>query len=379
MEAAAEKVFYSRALFRLPPEERERERSRDIPYVCSLNALSRFFFETGTRQGWIKDDGRERKEERAVVLAVSGGGDSMALLWLFRTFYEGKIIVAHLEHGIRGEESQEDARFVQEAAQRWGLESEVRHIRVPRLLERGESLETGARRLRHAFLESVAKERGAWGVALGHNKEDWAETVLFNLLRGAGVRGVAGIPERRGIFFRPLLNCSRDFLRAILYCRGIPWREDRSNASDAHTRNFLRNKLIPLIEKELNAKAVDHLVAFAEEMGYYRREEEIGGAALLEAVSAPESDEKDGFSVSVDREKTRALSSRERVLLVRAMGRRLGIATLSRERGEKLAFLMEGKWRFEFQWGGGISVLGSRDRISWVRHGSRESSGEIGE
>jgi tRNA(Ile)-lysidine synthase len=293
----------------------------------------------------------------------------MALLWLFRTFYEGKIIVAHLEHGIRGEASQEDASFVQEAAQCWGLESEVRHVDVPGLLERGESLEMGARRLRHAFLESVARKRGAWGVALGHNKEDVAETVLFNLLRGAGVRGVAGIPEQRGIFFRPLLHCSRDFLRAILRCRGISWREDQSNANEVHTRNFLRNQLIPLVEKKLNAKAVDHLVAFAEEMGYYRREEESYGTALLEAVIVCDTHKKTGNdekSGNLDREKVRALSLRERVLLVRAMGRRLEIPTLSRERGEKLAFLMGGKKRFEFQWNGRLSVLGSRDRINWV-------------
>jgi tRNA(Ile)-lysidine synthase len=302
----------------------------------------------------------------------------MALLWLFRTFYEGKIVVAHLEHGIRGEESEEDARFVRETARRWGLESEVRRVDVPGLLRKGESLETGARRMRYAFLESVAKERGAWGVALGHNKEDAAETVLFNLLRGAGVRGVAGIPERRGIFFRPLLRCSGNFLRALLRCRRIPWREDRSNADDVHTRNFLRNQLMPLVDKKLNAKTVDHLVAFAEEIGYYRREEESRGAALLEAFTFKAdggswNDEENG---SVDREKAQALSLRERLLLVRAMGRRLEIPVLSRERSEKLAFLMAGKKRFEFQWCGSVSVLGSRDRITWVRREGRELIGE---
>ncbi|MDR2136817.1 MAG: tRNA lysidine(34) synthetase TilS [Synergistaceae bacterium] len=344
-----------------------------------MSALSRIFFEAGIRQGWLKKDesGESvRRREGPVVLAVSGGGDSMALLWLFRTFYEGEIIVAHLEHGIRGEESEEDMRFVQETARRWGLESEVRRVDVPGLLEKGESLETGARRMRYAFLESVAKERGAWGVALGHNKEDAAETVLFNLLRGAGVRGVAGMPERRGIFFRPLLRCSRDFLRAILRYRGIPWREDRTNADDAYTRNFLRNQLIPLVERKLNAKVIDHLVAFAEEMGYYRQEEESRGAALLETLKTDSGSWDNGKNGSIDREKAQALSLRERVLLVRAMGRRLEISTLSRERGENLALLMTGTKRFEFQWGGNISVLGSRDRINWVRRQGRESIGE---
>jgi tRNA(Ile)-lysidine synthase len=298
-----------------------------------------------------------------MVLAVSGGGDSMALLWLFRAFYEGKVVVAHLEHGIRGDDSSADAGFDEEMALRWKLEAEIRHLDVPRLLEKGESLEAGARRLRYAFLESVAKKHDAWGVALGHNKEDAAETVLFNLLRGSGVRGVAGMPERRGIFFRPLLSCSREFLRALLTYRGIRWREDPSNSDNGYTRNFIRNELLPLVARRVNGKALDHLVAFAEEMRYYREEEEVRGAALFEAVKI---DDGENGVWSVDREKVRALSSWERAVLVREIGRRLEIPTLSRERSGKLACLIEGQGRFEFQWGKGVSVWGGRDRINWT-------------
>ena len=186
------KLFYRRALARLSPEERDRERGRDIPYEFSLSVLSSFFFETGIRQGWLSSG-------NPLVVAVSGGSDSMALLWLFRVFYEGGIVAAHFEHGIRGSESMEDALFVKDMAGRWGIETAVRHEDVPRSLEKGESLEAGARRLRYLFFERTAEERGACGVALGHNREDVAETALFHLLRGSGVRGVAGIPERRGI------------------------------------------------------------------------------------------------------------------------------------------------------------------------------------
>ncbi|MDR1977328.1 MAG: tRNA lysidine(34) synthetase TilS [Synergistaceae bacterium] len=359
-------AFYRRALSRMSPEDRERERSRDIPYEYSLSVLSAFFFETGKRQGWLLGDGTNGR--KTIVLAVSGGGDSMALLWLFRTFYEGKVVVAHLEHGIRGEDSLSDARFVEETVVRWGLEAEIRHLDVPILLERGESLEAGARRLRYAFLESVARGRGALGVALGHNREDVAETVLFNLLRGAGVRGVTGMSERRGIFFRPLLNCSREFLRALLNYRGVEWREDRSNSSNDHTRNFIRNELLPLAARKVNAKALDHLVAFAEEMRYYREEEEVRGAALLEAVGVDMS-KACGMAggCSADREKLGALSLWERAILLREVGRRLDLPTLSRGRSRRLALLMEGRRRFEFQWGEGVSVWGSRSRISWTK------------
>ena len=359
--------FYRRALSRLSPENQERERSRDIPYAYSLSALGAFFFQTGSRQGGVRDGDVSKK---AVVLAVSGGGDSMALLWLFRVFYEGKIVVAHLEHGIRGDDSLSDARFVEGTATSWGLETRTRHADVPALLKKGESLEAGARRLRYAFLESVAKEYGAWGVALGHNKEDVAETVLFHLLRGSGVRGVTGVPERRGIFFRPLLSCSRKFLRMLLTYRGIEWREDRSNADNTYTRNFIRNELLPLVAQKINTRVRDHLVAFAEEMRYYREEEETRGAALLEAVKmGEESRVKDGDNSvwSADREKLRTLSPWERVVLIREIGRRLNIPTLSRERSRKLTHLIEGQGRFEFQWGKGVSVWGNRDKVSWAR------------
>ncbi|MDR2179370.1 MAG: tRNA lysidine(34) synthetase TilS [Synergistaceae bacterium] len=349
-------------------EERERERSRNIPYACSLNALSAFFFETGTRQGWLGDG--ETGSRETVVLAVSGGGDSMALLWLFRTFYEGKVVVAHLEHGIRGKDSLSDACFVEEMAVRWKLEAEIRRLDVPAMLQRGESLETGARRLRYEFLESAARKYDACGVALGHNREDVAETVLFNLLRGSGVRGVAGMSERRGIFVRPLIHCSRGFLRALLTYRGVQWREDLSNSNNSYTRNFIRNELLPLAEK-VNGKAIDHLAAFAEEMRYYCEEEEVSGAALLEAVKIDDGNPREGKNGeknlwNIDREKLRTLSPRERVLLTREIGRRLEIPTLSRDRSHRLACLMEGRGPFEFQWGEGVSVWGNRDKICWL-------------
>jgi tRNA(Ile)-lysidine synthase len=376
----------------MPPEDRERERSRDIPYAYSLSALSAFFFETGNRQGWLR--GGETSDRKTIVLAVSGGGDSMALLWLFRTFYEGKVVVAHAEHGIRGEDSLLDARFVEEAAARWGLEAKVRRLGVPELRKKGESLEAGARRLRHAFLESVAKECDALGVALGHNKEDTAETVLFNLLRGSGARGVTGIPERRGIFFRPLLACSREFLRALLTYRGIRWREDSSNSNNGYTRNFIRNELLPLVARKVNGKAIDHLVAFAEEMRYYRQEEEVRGAALFEAMKfeamkfeamkigggEPREAKSGGNSVwSVDREKLRALSPWERVVLIREVGRRLEIPTLSRQRSRKLTCLIERRGRFEFQWGEGMSVWGNRDQVSWISAAQVKNKRLVGE
>jgi tRNA(Ile)-lysidine synthase len=361
------RAFCRRALLRLPPEEQERERSRDIPYAFSLSALCGMFFETGIRQGWLSGEGMPRGP---ILLGVSGGGDSTALMWLFRTFCEGRLVAAHFEHGIRGEESLQDARFVEETARRWGIETEIDRADVPGSLRKGESLETGARRLRYAFFERAAEKHGVCGVALGHNKEDVAETVLFHLLRGSGVRGAAGIPERRGIFFRPLLDCSRDFLRGVLRCRGIEWREDRTNADLGYTRNFIRRSVMPLVKSGVNARAVDHLADFAKELRSYREEEEERGDALLQAVEGDLPGVLGGGILwSARREEASALCAKERIILVRAAGRRLGIPTLSRARAAELARLMEGKVCFEFQWGSGVTVFGDRERLLWVDSG----------
>ena len=362
------KLFYRRAAARLSLEERERERSRDIPYEFSLSALSSFFFETGIRQGWLAGDGvPDKSSKKPLLLAVSGGSDSMALLWLFRVFYESELLVLHFEHGIRESESREDALFVEDMARQWGIEAIIRHENVPQSLEKGESLETGARRLRYLFFERAAKERGACGVALGHNREDVAETTLFHLLRGSGTRGLVGMLERRGIFFRPLLALSRDFLRNVLKFRGVAWREDRTNKDSGCTRNFIRNKLIPAIESGVNARAVDHLVAFAEEMRYYREEEERQGDIFIKLIETAKAVDAPW---DFDRAAVSALPLRERTILIREIGRRFEIPVLSRERCLKLALLMEGRQGFEFQCGKGAYVLGDRDRIKWRKAGS---------
>ena len=105
MEPGAQKI-YSRALDRLGAEAFSREQSRDIPYPLSLHAMAKYFWRTGTKQGWLSEIGKKRlgraSNKKPLLLAVSGGGDSVALLWMFRTLYDGPLIVAHVNHGIRG-------------------------------------------------------------------------------------------------------------------------------------------------------------------------------------------------------------------------------------------------------------------------------------
>jgi tRNA(Ile)-lysidine synthase len=239
------------------------------------------FREIGVRQGWWHS-------HAPLVVAVSGGADSVALLALLRQFWGGSPVVAHLEHGIRGAESEKDADFVCELAARWGCDIELRRLCVPELLNRGESMEMGARRIRYEFLEETALRRRASGAALAHQRGDVVETVLMNLFRGTGARGLAGIPEtRKGAvrFFRPLLAfCHADLVR-LLRMRGIPWREDRTNNDPAYLRNRLRNVLIPEIVREINPRAEAHVAALAAEMTDSRDAEDLAAKCIEERIA----------------------------------------------------------------------------------------------
>ena len=210
----------------------------------------------GRQQGWI--DSTE-----ALVAAVSGGGDSVALLEALRETYKGQIIVAHLEHGIRGKSSVSDAEFVEDLSRKMNLESVVRSVDVPRRRRRGESTEEAARRIRYGFLEEVRAAFGAAWIAVGHNSDDVVETMLLNLLRGTGVTGLCGLLGRRGAIVRPLIHCSRLDLRDFLSERGLHWQEDETNLDTQYLRNRLRLELIPALAKHYNP-------AFAEKMLFLR-------------------------------------------------------------------------------------------------------------
>lgn len=190
-----------------------------------------------------------------VLCAVSGGADSMCLLhllWSRREELGLEVLAAHYEHGLRGEESLRDAAFVEA----WCREREI-----PLVLEHGDvagcaasrglGIEEAARKLRYAFLERAADERGCGLIATAHNAEDNAETMLFHLVRGSGTAGLSGIPPKRGRIVRPLLGVSRAEIEAYLAREGVPHVEDSSNRSEAYSRNLLRRRVLPVL-RELN-------------------------------------------------------------------------------------------------------------------------------
>lgn len=191
-----------------------------------------------------------------VVVAVSGGADSVALLLALARLCEegrGRLIAAHVDHGLRGRESRADARWVRELCRGEGVDCQVVPAEpVPDSLA-GESVEGFLRGQRYRLLEAVARKAGARYLCTAHNANDQAETLVFRLLRGTGLDGLAGIPRVRllegGITLRrPLLDVPAHEIRAALRAAGQTWREDSSNRDEAFARNRIRHRILPMLQ-----------------------------------------------------------------------------------------------------------------------------------
>ncbi len=202
-----------------------------------------------------------------ILVAVSGGADSMALLHgLHELACRGpwRLTVAHLDHGIRGKSASEDADFVKAAASRLGIPCVSAKVRVPALAKRqGISLEMAARKVRYQFLARTARAVKADVIATAHTADDQVETVLLKLIRGAGRSGLSGIDAFTSLegvtVMRPLLSVPRAEIESFLKRRKIPWREDASNRDTTFLRNRVRHELIPLLERDYNPGIRDAL------------------------------------------------------------------------------------------------------------------------
>ncbi len=190
-----------------------------------------------------------------VTVALSGGADSMALLYVLNSLKEELNITlraAHLNHLIRGEEAFSDEEFVKKTCENLNIPLFIKREDVPAFAENeGISTELAARKLRYSFLESIA-EGGV--VATAHTASDNLETVILNLVRGSGIDGVAGIPAKRGIFVRPIILSTRADVEGYCEKNKIPYVTDSTNLSDDYTRNKIRHNIVPLL-KELNPSA----------------------------------------------------------------------------------------------------------------------------
>ena len=220
--------------------------------------MKKYPFENRLQNAWNPADWRER----TLLVAVSGGADSVALLRGLAAIRQpgaGRLVVAHFNHRLRGEAADADERFVVELAERLGLAHEVG--RAEALL----SAEEDARRLRYEFLQAAAERVGARYLVTAHTADDQAETILHRILRGTGIAGLSGMRRARPLandiaLLRPLLTFRRAELRQYLADIGQSFREDASNADPRYTRNRLRNELLPLLERDFNTAIVDAIL-----------------------------------------------------------------------------------------------------------------------
>ncbi len=189
----------------------------------------------------------------ALVVGLSGGADSIALLDILSRLqgYNLHLIATHLNHCLRGAESDADQEFCRLLAGQYAIPFEVRRIDIKKMAEDQRlNLEDAGRRARIAFFDEIRAKYGAAAVALAHHADDQAETLLMRLLRGSGMTGLSGMAYRndRG-YIRPLLDITRVEIEQYLRSYGIEWREDASNSDTVYLRNRIRHQLLPLLEE----------------------------------------------------------------------------------------------------------------------------------
>ncbi|MFC1467609.1 tRNA lysidine(34) synthetase TilS [Verrucomicrobiota bacterium] len=233
-----------------------------------------------------------------VIVGVSGGADSVALLYVLH-FLSSRLgfemAAAHLHHGTRAEASDADMRFVQELCWRLGIHCFTREVDVPKRAKRSRrSLEMEARAARHGFFADMMQRTHADAVVLAHTADDQAETFLLKLARGAGLRGLSGMnwdQALRGFrTVRPMLGVTRAEIEEFLNHHGLKWREDASNTDLRFKRNCVRHEVLPFLEEKLNPNIRQTLL---RTMDVLREEDEwVSGiaASYLKSVSSPTGD-----------------------------------------------------------------------------------------
>ena len=209
----------------------------------------------------INNDIIERGDR--IVVGVSGGADSVCLLtWLnsVKKDFDLYICVVHIHHGIRGEEADGDMRFTQELCDKINVPCIVRRYDVLKYAtENNMTAEEAGRKLRYQAFEEIRKEQDCNKIAVAHHKDDSVETILFNLIRGTGARGLRGIAPVSEMVVRPLLALSREEVEEYLFVNNVSWCTDSTNLTEDYSRNKIRNTVIPAL-KEINERAVEHIL-----------------------------------------------------------------------------------------------------------------------
>jgi tRNA(Ile)-lysidine synthase len=280
--------------------------------------------------GWFKQRALLEPRTRWVI-GVSGGPDSVLLLHAMRLLSEQhglcwQLHVGHLNHGLRGDDADADARFVEDLARQLALPVHIERADVPSEVKtHGGSIEEVARQHRYEFLERVALKTDAAGVAVGHHADDDAETILHRICRGTGIRGLAGMRDQRAIrpasrvlLIRPLLQQRRRTIESLCQQRQIKSRTDDTNLDSRFTRGRIRNVLLPLLREQLNPNITDALIRLAEQARWLETYLQDAAARVFESLIV--SDEPRRIVLN-----TRALLSKQRVIQAEVVRRAVSL------------------------------------------------------
>lgn len=198
-----------------------------------------------------------------IITGVSGGADSVCLLFMLcalRKKLGFTLAVCHVNHGLRGEAADRDEKYVEEICRRLDIPCRVFHENVELISrKRKQSLEEAGRQARREAFETMCRENGGTKIAAAHHRDDNAETVLMNIARGTGIRGLCGIRPVQGKWIRPLLCLSREETEGWLERKNIPYCTDDTNHDDEYTRNRIRHHIIPALREQVNQGAALHL------------------------------------------------------------------------------------------------------------------------
>jgi len=318
-----------------------------------------------------------------VLAAVSGGADSVALLCALYHLADDmrlSLSVAHLNHCIRGDEADLDEASVEGLAAGFELEYYGEQVDVPAIREReGGSLEEVARRERYAFYERAAAATGAGKVALGHTRDDNAETVLQRIIRGTGLRGLGGIPPKRRLrrgsdvmIIRPLIRAGLQDVLDYLAAGKISYRTDSSNADLAYSRNRVRHVLLPQLEAECGPHVRDSLIRLAENArNQYNLIERQARMLLAKA----ELDEPGGLP-ALDRKLLAAADPELVIEALRVALEDVGVRQLSYEQSRRLLNMLSAETGTEMSLPGGLMLRAEYDRLVVVDPAERTATAD---
>lgn len=306
--------------------------------------------------------------QELVIASVSGGPDSLTMLHVLKKLspqFAFSLHVVHFDHTLRGREGALEAAWVKDIAAEWGLPCTLIKMPVAAFAEkRGLSIQEAGHLLRREHLKTLLKEIGAHKVALGHQADDQAETVLMHFLVGAGLEGLQGLTPRNGPLIRPLLFVYREAIETYCQQNKLEPRRDPSNLENVYLRNRIRNQIIPWLENELNPNLVATLnrtaVILQAEAHYLRRE------ALQLASQLISSTEK-GISLSLKDWSKLHLSMQRRLILLayQQLTKRQGVAFFHVER--IVNFVYAGEVGKVLQLPGKINVEKSYETLVFYR------------